>query len=560
MVATFQPTEDELYLFALLTDPAGIDLAEFAWIDEMPGKTDPCFRAWDFQWEWYRDEAQYQIDQASRTLGKSVGIAMRACVHPFVFPGQERLITAPELNHLRPVTDAIEKYIKSVWFLREMAPKDRHMGIARQPQWQIRFLNGAEIRSRLPNKDGKGVKGQHPVVIELDEGQDYPEAGYDEILECLKEVVGAQFRIHGVPKGLRDRFWKWSTGRDPSLPFKVHRKMAMQRPTWNDFERKRKIALYDSRLNPNYRRNLYGEHGDAQSPLFVLARLMSCVDQDDGSDYNTSVYTALSITDEDIAALRDPGSDDVSWIDDLIDAEIPRSHLSGYSAYWGGADIGVTNHPTEVLIFGQEDNKAARCRLLLRLHLERVRVEDQIALVRWLKGFYTTSKATLRAYGQDRAGVGFGVWQPLSDSKIEDGLIRETSRSSWVHGWDFSEKIVVAVEDDEDKSVEDNLVYRYMIDYSSEELRAMVDTKALILPLDNDLLNQFQGQTYSARKGRDMDPNRPKRAYSKGTFHALDAAKYFAASKTLPNLHRRIVEGIDRKSERAVAIFPGMWA
>jgi len=557
MVATYQPTEAEYYLYALLTDPAGIDLAEFAWVDE--SKADKCFRLWDFQWPWYRDESQYQIDQASRTLGKSEGIAMRACAHPFVFPGQERLITAPELNHLRPVVDNIEKRIKQVWFLREMAPRDRHMGISRQPQWQIRFLNGAEIRSRLPNLDGKGVKGQHPVVIELDEGQDYPEPGYDEILECLKEVEGAQFRIHGVPKGLRDRFWKWSTGQDPDLPFTVHRKLAMERPTWNDFERRRKIALYTSRMNPNYRRNIYGEHGDAHTALFVLARLLACTDLETGSAYNTEVYQLISITDEDIRAERgseDPA--DTDWIDTLVESRLSRGHLVGFTNYHGGADIGVTNHPSEFLIFGQQEKKAA-LRLLLRLHLERVKVEDQQQLIRWLKTFYdgAVGKAKLASFGIDRAGVGFGVWQPLMTSEIKDGLLNSIKTDDWIQGWDFQEKIVVALDDADDKGVEDQLIYRYMIDHASEELRRWVDTKSIILPADNDLLNQWQGQTYTARKGADMDPNRPKRQYSKGTFHALDAAKYMIASKTLPALHRQIVEGINRKPVRPRAVFPG---
>lgn len=559
MPAVFQPTEDELYLYALLTDPAGIDLAEFAWVDE--SKEDKCFRLWDFQWPWYRDEAQYQIDQASRTLGKSEGIAMRACAHPFVFPGQERLITAPELNHLRPVVDNIEKRIKGIWFLKEMAPKDRHGGISRQPQWQIRFNNGAEIRSRLPNRDGKGVKGQHPVVIELDEGQDYPEPGYDEILECLKEVPGAQFRIHGVPKGLRDRFWEWSTGQDPSLPFKVHRKVAMERPTWNDLERKRKIALYKSRMNPNYRRNIYGEHGDAQLALFVLARLMECVDLNDGSEYNASIYQHIQITEEDIRKERG-GEDptDTDWIVALVEDKIPRSHLMGYTAYYGGGDVGVTHHPSEFLIFGQTDKKG-KLRLLLRLHLERVKVEDQKALVRWLHEFYGQGegKAALRGFGLDRAGVGFGVWQPISDTHIEDGLVHEHSSGAWVHGWDFQEKLVAALDETKDdvSSVDEQFVYRYMIDFSSEELRKWVDTKSMELPNDNDLLNQMMGQTYTARKGHDTDPNRPKRAYSKGTFHALDAMKYMIASKVLPSLHRTIVAARNKKPERARTVFPG---
>src|SRR4051812_6365087 len=92
----------------MMDDPSGIDLAEFMFIDETPGKPDPCFRLWDFQWAWYRNEETFQIDQAGRTLGKTSGIIMRAHAFPFNFPGQEMLITAPELNHLDPVTTKVE--------------------------------------------------------------------------------------------------------------------------------------------------------------------------------------------------------------------------------------------------------------------------------------------------------------------------------------------------------------------------------------------------------------------------------------------------------------------
>jgi len=244
------------------------------------------------------------------------------------------------------------------------------------------------LGSRLPNLDGKGVKGQHPVVIELDEGQDYPEPGYDEILECLKEVEGAQFRIHGVPKGLRDRFWKWSTGQDPDLPFTVHRKLAMERPTWNDFERRRKIALYTSRMNPNYRRNIYGEHGDAHTALFVLARLLACTDLETGSAYNTEVYQLISITDEDIRAERgseDPA--DTDWIDTLVESRLSRGHLVGFTNYHGGADIGVTNHPSEFLIFGQRQGTDV-LELLTRVNLQRINTDDQKFVIEQLFSFY----------------------------------------------------------------------------------------------------------------------------------------------------------------------------
>lgn len=149
--------EEECYLAAILDDPSGIELAEFCWIDEE--QVDGCFRVWDFQWTWYHNTETFQIDQAGRSLGKSVGITMRAFAFPFVFPGQEMLITAPELNHLRPLTDKVENLFLTVRLGREMLPRTKGAGINHQPQFQARFVNGARIFSRLPNRDGKGVKG-----------------------------------------------------------------------------------------------------------------------------------------------------------------------------------------------------------------------------------------------------------------------------------------------------------------------------------------------------------------------------------------------------------------
>lgn len=148
--------DEEKYLAAMMDDPSGIELAEFLWVDEE--QPDRCFRVWDFQWTWYHNESIFQIDQAGRSLGKSVGIQMRGFAFPFCFPGQEMLITAPELNHLRPVTDKIENLFLSVRMAREMLPRTKGAGINHQPQFQARFINGARIISRLPNRDGKGVK------------------------------------------------------------------------------------------------------------------------------------------------------------------------------------------------------------------------------------------------------------------------------------------------------------------------------------------------------------------------------------------------------------------
>ncbi len=73
--------------------------------------------------------------------------------------------------------------------------------------------------------------------------------------------------------------------------------MAMHRPTWAKQERDEKIKTYGgSRQAIDYKRNIYGEHGDASNSVFVLARFMACVDTDEASTYNTDVYEQVVLT------------------------------------------------------------------------------------------------------------------------------------------------------------------------------------------------------------------------------------------------------------------------
>jgi hypothetical protein len=148
-------TDEESYLWAILSDESGLDQAEFAFTDET--QEDGCFRAWPFQWPWWRCSDQLQIDRASRSVGKSLSIKMRAFAFPFVNPGEEMVITAPEGVHLDAVTDNVETLFLNTRLAREMISRGRG-GIKHRP-FMINFANGARIMGRIPQRDGKGVKG-----------------------------------------------------------------------------------------------------------------------------------------------------------------------------------------------------------------------------------------------------------------------------------------------------------------------------------------------------------------------------------------------------------------
>ena len=545
MAAVVAPDEEEAYLLAILDSPDGLDLAEFAWYD--PETDDGCYRAWDYQWAWYTDDSTFQIDQGGRATGKTVSMKMRAFAFPFNKPGQKMLITAPELNHLRPIVDAIESSLLTTRLGREMLPETKGNGMNRQPHWQVRFKNGAQIVSRLPNKDGKGVKGQHVIQIELDEAQDYPLAGWIEIVETLNRgLPGAMWRCHGVSKGVRDRFFEYT---EEGSGWKVHRPMAMMRPTWSDEERQEKILTYGgSRQNIDYKRNIYGEHGDASNSVFVLSRLMSCVDTDDGSTYNSDVYQRIAIEFEHLPSTAGMGEHDAQLTRQaaLIQMlDIPGTHLSGYSqtvdrkqvgapkgysAYWGGTDIGVTNHPSEFLIAGQRAGED-ELELLLRIQMHRVNTDDQKFIVEQLFEFYGPK---LKAFALDKTGVGFPIWDQLS---------RHPRFGKRIYGYNFSEKVVVGFDDrplEKGETQEDLAIWRNVVEATTDWLRNdYVDGKKMRLPYDREVLLEFQGQTYTVIKDNG-NPYGTKRLFSGGSFHTLDAMKMLMAGKHLPQLHDQL--------------------
>lgn len=508
-------TEEEMYLYCILHDPSGLDLAEFTWHDPAADNPEECFRAWPFQWTWFRDDNPFQIDQCARAVGKSLSIKMRAFAFPFLFPNQAMLITAPELNHLEAITSIIEETFFDIRLGREMLLKGRggSGGITHRP-FLMKFANQAQIIGRIPQRDGKGIKGQHPVWLELDEAQDYPEQGWLELVETLKRGwEGATWRAHGVTRGVQDKFYEYT--QDDSK-WKVHHITAMHRPNWNDEERQEKMELYGSKDNPDYRRNILGVHGDATNPIFVMHQFMRCVDMDPASEYNEHEYFNYRLTAEILEDRKVP-----------IEAtfNLPTSHKANYQHFWIGMDVGFTIHPSEILVFGEyrpEKGKDTKLKLLTRVHLRRIRCQDQARVVLYLIDHYRP-----HAFSMDKSGNGLPLFQMIQDMAEEDEHLKQYWES--IKGYSFSGKLLV----DFDKSIEvdeytENAadkagIERNVVEYSTDRLRMLVDQLRFELPYDRPLIRDMQGQTETVVRYATNEYG--KKRYSGGEYHCLDAAR-----------------------------------
>lgn len=530
-------SDEEKYLYAILTDESGLDLAEFTFIDEE--QRDGCWRAWAYQWKWFRSKDPLQIDQCGRSVGKSMSIKIRGFAFPFVHPGAEMVVTAPELVHLEPVVGLIENQFYNTKLGRSMMIGGRS-AVTHRP-FMMTFRNGARIIGRIPQKDGKGVKGIHPLWLELDEAQDYPAAGWIELFETLKRgSVGAVWRAHGVTRGVRDHFYRYTA--DPDSRWKVHRFTGMHRPTWTDEERTDAIYKYGGRDDPDYRRNVLGQHGDATSPIFVLHRLMACTDDNQESDYNREEYCNLRITE---AWLRQTDS---TILDEL--SVLPQEHLDKYRTFWVGMDVGLTNHPSEIVVFAEHKMDAAeykhqkamkvgqtggfksvpatqettRLKLITRISLQRIGSPDQHEAILRVIDHYKP-----KAFAFDKGGLGLPIFQDIQE--VIENNPDFTSVGTTIKGYNFSGNILVDFDRtipvdefaDRDEVVKDTGIKRNSVEYATDRMRKLVDEGRIWLPWDADLLGELQGQTYKITKTALNQYG--KREYSLGKFHAFDACR-----------------------------------
>jgi hypothetical protein len=256
----------------------------------------------------------------------------------------------------------------------------------------------------------------------------------------------------------------------------------------------------------------------------------NCIDTENESDYNSDEYNKTRITAE---IINDAGGD----VESVLSRHIPVPN-SAIKSFWGGMDVGYTNDPSEILIFGECQMDAAEkklrekfgkkvpadgesyLRLLARVQLVRVKASDQVRVISWLfKNF-----PGMRSFGMDATGNGLPLFQDMQDAAV--GYVEK------IRGYKFGSKIVVGFDErvDFDEMVDDPAdeaaVEAIVEIYATDVLRTMVDQGRIWLPFDDSLLASFQGQMQVVKS--DMDMYGKKRRYSSGNFHVLDAARMAA--------------------------------
>jgi hypothetical protein len=499
-------TEDDLLLIGMLADP--VYCPELLFSDPANHDYAGCYRVRDHQYDLNRIEKEEgtpennAVAACARSVGKTEAIKNKACSHPFRRHSENLLVTAPELIHLLPLTDAIEDRINTSSLLRTLLDKrNQKTGFTHRP-FGVDFWDGTKIVGRIPRLTGTGVKGQHQPDLIIDEGQDYPERGWTEINETvMREHTDKEgnrdytYHVYGVHSGARDTGFYRLVSRGYFLLVQVTKMMT---PGWSQHEKELAKGQYGGSQSPDYRRNILGEPGAPATAFFVISRLMACVDQDRESDYNIQGYREQELRVEDVDEMTVP-------IPELLD--LP----SNIQAVTGGMDVGLTNSPTVISVFDHRKIKGEmRGVYIRRFTLHRFRTK-QIRHTLYAIAAHCGSK--LQTFGMDVTGLGFPIFQEMEDDEHAPAHLLEVAR-----GYFFNSKVPVAVADDnvtEDHGgrlkdqygaavqieedpltgVKRYVTYMAMIEASTRYMREDVDSGYYQFPFDPYVISDMQGET-----------------------------------------------------------------
>lgn len=552
--------EDDWALLAMLQDP--IYCSEMLFQDPNNRAYGGCYHVMDYQYPLFRHSENYEGKPCARSVGKTESMKADAVSHVFRRQGEGMLITAPELIHLLPLTDAIEDRLRDTRLTREfLDTRNQKTGFTHRP-FQADFLDGTKIVGRIPKITGTGVKGQHQPDLRIEEGQDYPEKGWIEVHETvIKDHTDAEgnpdftYIFYGVHSGARDgRFYQLSS----SGEFKITQITAIMRPGWGPDEKARAAAIYGGTQAPDYRRNILGEAGGVSNAFFVTARLIACMDQDRESGYNTLEWKRQRFMSEEIDQMLGDtshltGHEYTQEVYNLLGSMVDLPDLTGVQQIYCGADIGLVNDPTVITLFAlqPDSKKRLRMKLVRMFHLWRFR-EKMIRLFFYLIGW--KYGARLRGFGMDVTGLGLPVFQAIEDDETAPQHLIDVTR-----GYVFNAKLPIGVDPnliakDNNGVMRDHLgnmveeeidpftkesryiIKMTMIEASTRFLREWVDTQFFLIPFDTEIFSDMQGETEQRVKAMGGMKKKPN------AFHILDAMRAFAMVYKAKDIEAQIAQ------------------
>ena len=269
----------------------------------------------------------------------------------------------------------------------------------------------------------------------------------------------------------------------------------------------------------------------------ALPRLMASIDQEEKSEYNQQ-YVAQAIHAEEIEEMQ---------IDMADILDLPQQ----FGPIYAGMDVGLTISPTVIVLFSKEKVEGReRLKMIRMYHLWRLRPK-QIRETLYALTYHLGKK--LISFGMDVTGLGFPMFQEMEDDEAAPRHLLDVSR-----GYFFNASVPVGInadfitEDDRGNkrdqygaavkeetdplSGEKRFVSMMpMIEASTRYVRDWIDTGRLLLPFDQEVRADMQGETHQRVKAVGE-----KRGKKPNAFHILDAMRAAAMAEKAESIEEAI--------------------
>lgn len=362
-----------------------------------PDSGDP-YRLFDYQRESVRAWDQDVVHQDGAEVGKTREIVCLLLWGSCTavggrVPNPWSLVGAPQQTHLDEIILAVEEQmgaqgehargslLSAFWTKPKRTPHTMHRFTAPNPVRPDR-PSVARIYYRPAGHDGEAFRGVHVNAFGLmDEAAKLKQpVQWSEFWRALKP--GCRSRVYSVPDGdTASGFYALTQRAVENLPAgqpgaRLFRwpKTLMPPPFWSQEREAEMIRRYGGRNSPGYIRNVLGEHGQAENPVWGWDVVLPCVRA--VPEYRvlalhadlTARTLSLQVRAVELDIVQGRKAPREVW---LTDTSLPlaaylegsdderrqawqrlvRDHLEPLDGVlWAGADLGERNDPTEIII------------------------------------------------------------------------------------------------------------------------------------------------------------------------------------------------------------------
>ncbi len=532
---------------------------------EEPDSPGTPYQFFDYQRESIRAWHQNVIHKDGAEVGKTREIVALCVWGPCTgfggkFNRANMLVGAPQKTHLDEIINDLEVHFGVDQAATKKPLIQRYwLKPSKSPHYQANFRapggQGASwIKFRPAGEDGEAFRGVHANAMGV----------FDEAAKAHKELIMSEFyrglmpeatsRLYSVPDGRNDtHFYRKSKEAIPNLAVGVEGvrlfhwpKTLMPAPFWDDKRKREFIRRFGSETAPGYVRNVQGDHGQAENPVFPEHELMPNV-QDvpdyrvlkllvDHGEQTLSIHASKIVYQTrptEAGKLHQHGE-----VHTLIERDEPLSHYQaegdarehddplrdafralisetfrnlGPGVYWAGADLGYSKDPTEIMLWrevGQQLIKVAR------IHTTGLGYDGQCEVIHALDALYEHSP--MLNWGVDFGSAGTAVVQMMQGL----GIYADGAYDQRMAGFQFASALERVDEDGnlletEDKDGNFKVVKLPAKQLATELMTAKLQARGYLQPYDPETVGHYQNHT--ARQGQ------RNLIYDKSNDHTIDA-------------------------------------